>query len=187
MEDEITNGSLHVELNEDDTEIEMVDLDEDDTQNETVELNENNIENEIEKMKNVEDKVEDPKLGVMFNSIDDVMLYYTRYGKGKGSIVVKRTSKRGIDGETKYVTIGCNRAGKPMIRSNRVGVPWTRSSHPLQLQPQSKTDFKAHLGVVRCPDGKWVLQTMTLDQNHKLSPRKSQFYKCNIIENTRTT
>ena len=187
MEDEITNGSSYVELNEDDTEIEMVELNEDDIQNETVELNENNIENEIKKTKNVEDKVEDPKLGMMFNSIDDAMLYYTRYGKGKGFAVAKRTSKRGIDGETKYVTIGCNRAGKPMIRSNRVGVPWTRSSHPLQLQPQSKTDFKAHLGVVRCPDGKWVLQTMTLDQNHKLSPRKSQFYKCNIIENTRTT
>ena len=30
MEDEITNGSSYVELNEDDTEIEMVELNEDD-------------------------------------------------------------------------------------------------------------------------------------------------------------
>lgn len=98
MENEITNGSSHAELDEDDTEIEMVELNEDDTQNEMVELNETNVENEIEKMKNVEDKVEDPKLGMMFNSVDDAKLYYTRYGKGKGFAVAKRTSKRGIDG-----------------------------------------------------------------------------------------
>ncbi|KAK9995446.1 hypothetical protein SO802_020132 [Lithocarpus litseifolius] len=148
MEDEITNGSSHVELNEDDTENEMVELNEHDTQDEMVELNENNIENEIEKTKNVKDEVEDPKLGMMFNSVDDAMLYYIRYGKGKGFAVAKRTSKRGIDGETKYVTIGCSHAGKLRIRSNRARVPWTRSSHPLQLQPQSKTDCKAHLRVV---------------------------------------
>nr|POE86249.1 isoform 2 of protein far1-related sequence 2 [Quercus suber] len=86
----------------------------------------------------------------MFNSIDDIMKYYTRYGKEKGFAVAKRSSKKGDDGEVRYVTIACNRAGKPR----------NRSSNPLKLQSESKTDCKAQLRAVLCPDGKWILNAM---------------------------
>ncbi|KAK7834720.1 hypothetical protein CFP56_024194 [Quercus suber] len=68
-----------------------------------VELNENNIENATEETRNVKDKIEDPKVGMMFNSIDDIMKYYTRYGKEKGFAVAKRSSKKGDDGEVREV------------------------------------------------------------------------------------
>jgi hypothetical protein len=136
-----------------------------------VELNEDTIENETEETRNIKDKVEEPKVGMTFNSIDDIMKYYTRYGKEKGFAVAKRSSKKGDDGEVRYVTVACNRAGKPRYRS----------SNPLKLQPQLKTDCKAQLRVVLCPDGKWILTAMALDHNHGLSPSKSRFYKCHRI------
>ena len=49
-----------------------------------VESNEDNIENEIVEFnemvetKGVENKAEDPKLGMIFDSIDDAMIYYKR-------------------------------------------------------------------------------------------------------------
>nr|POF02812.1 hypothetical protein CFP56_10871 [Quercus suber] len=69
-----------------------------------VESNEDNIENEIVELnemvetKGVENKAKDPKLGMMFDSIDDVVIYYRRYAKEKGFAVAKRTSKKGNDG-----------------------------------------------------------------------------------------
>ncbi|XP_075671108.1 protein FAR-RED IMPAIRED RESPONSE 1-like [Castanea sativa] len=136
-----------------------------------VELNENNIENATEETRNVKEKIEDPKVGMMFNSIDDIMKYYTRYGKEKGFAVAKRSSKKGDDGEVRYVTIACNRAGKPR----------NRSSNPLKLQSESKTDCKAQLRAVLCPDGKWILNAMVLDHNHGLSPSRTRYYKCNRL------
>ncbi|KAF3958562.1 hypothetical protein CMV_016552 [Castanea mollissima] len=108
---------------------------------------------------------------MMFNSIDDIMKYYTRYGKEKGFAVAKRSSKKGDDGEVRYVTIACNRAGKPR----------NRSSNPLKLQSESKTDCKAQLRAVLCPDGKWILNAMVLDHNHGLSPSRTRYYKCNRL------
>ncbi|CAL5406295.1 unnamed protein product [Camellia sinensis] len=101
-----------------------------------VELNEDNIENQKEEMGNVEDKVEDPKMGMMFNSINELMKFYTRYAKEKGFAVAKRTSKKGDDGEVR---------------------------------------------AVLCTDGRWVLNSIELDHNHGLSPRRSRFYKCHRI------
>ncbi|KAL7216291.1 hypothetical protein ACSBR1_028271 [Camellia fascicularis] len=136
-----------------------------------VELNEDNIENQKEEMGNVEDKVEDPKTGMMFNSIDVLMKFYTRYAKEKGFAVAKRTAKKGDDGEVRYVTVACNRGGKQRIRS----------SNPLKMRAQSKTDCKAKLRAVLCTNGRWVLNSIELDHNHGLSPGRSQFYECHRI------
>ena len=76
------------------------------------ELNEDNIKNEKEETIKVEDKVEDLCVGMLFGSIDDIMKYYTRYGNEKGFAVVKKTSRRGNDGEVETLIVACNRAGK---------------------------------------------------------------------------
>jgi hypothetical protein len=47
-----------------------------------VEKNEEN-ENEIEKLLNENQIVEEPKVGMVFNSKEDVRAYYTRYAKQK--------------------------------------------------------------------------------------------------------
>ena len=96
-------------------------------------------------------------------------------------IDTKRTSKMGDDGEVRYVTIACSYAGKPRIRLNHLGIKRTRSTNPVKLKPQTKTDCKAQLGLVLCPNGKWILRSMVLGHNHGLSPSKTRFYKCNRI------
>ncbi|KAL7172245.1 hypothetical protein ACSBR2_031857 [Camellia fascicularis] len=138
---------------------------------ELLEHNEGNIENESEKTSNVEEKVEDPKVGMLFDSIDELVEFYKLYGKAKGFGVSIRTSKKGTDGKVRYVTVACCHTGKQRIRS----------SNPLKLKPQSKTDCKAKLSVVLCPDEKWMLNSMILDHNHELSPGKSRFYRCHRV------
>ena len=92
-----------------------------------------------------------------------------------------RSTKNGDDGVVRYVTIACSYAGKPRIRLNHLGIKRTRSTNPVKLKPQTKTDCKAQLGLVLCPNGKWILRSMVLGHNHGLSPSKTRFYKCNRI------
>ncbi|KAL7214131.1 hypothetical protein ACSBR1_026531 [Camellia fascicularis] len=89
---------------------------------------------------------------MVFDSIDEVMKFYTRYAKEKGFSVCKRTSSRGNDGEITYATITGNRRGKQKIRSSNL----------VKLQPQLKINCKA----------KWRLNFVKLDHNHGLSPGK---------------
>ena len=190
MADKISNVFSHVKSNKDNIEDDMVEGDSnEDIENDMVEVesNEDNIENgivelnEMVETKGVENKAEDPKLGMMFDSIDDAMIYYRRYAKEKGFAVAKRTSKKGNDGVVRYVTIAYSYARKPRIRLNCPGIKRTRSTNPVQLKPQTKTDCKAQLRLSLCPNGKWTLRSMVLDHNHGLSPSKTKFYKCNRI------
>ena len=166
MEEEITSASRFVELNEHNSDNKMKDT----VDLKNNELNEDSIENEKEETRKVEDRVEDPCVGMLFGSIDNIMEYFTRYGNKKGFAVVKRTSRKGNDGEVESLTIACNRAGKQQIKA----------SNSLKAQPQSKTGCKAHFNMIRCLDG-WILKSMELDHNHGLSPSKTRFYKCNRV------
>nr|XP_023921952.1 protein FAR-RED IMPAIRED RESPONSE 1-like [Quercus suber] len=189
MAGEISNVFSHVKLNKDNVENDMVAGDSsEDIENDMVEVesNEDNIENEIVELNEmvetgVENKAEDLKLGMMFDSIVDVVIYYRRYAKEKGFVVAKRTSKKGDDGVVRYVTIACSYVGKPMIRLNCPGIKRTRSTNPVKLKPQTKTNCEAQLRLVLCPIAKWILRSIILDHNHGLSPSKTRFYKCNRI------
>ena len=103
MTDEILNVFSHVKLNKDNIENDIVEGDSnEDIENDMVEVesNEYNIENEIVELnemvetKGVENKAEDPKLGMMFDSIVDVVIFYRRYAKEKCFAVAKITSKK---------------------------------------------------------------------------------------------
>ncbi|KAL0010130.1 hypothetical protein SO802_005238 [Lithocarpus litseifolius] len=166
MEEEITSGSRLVELNEHNSDNKMKDT----VDLKNNELNEDNVENEKEETRKVEDKVEDPCVGMLFGSIDDIMEYFIRYGNKKGFAVAKRTSRKGNDGEVESLTVACNHAGKQKIKA----------SNALKAQPQSKTGCKAHFNMIRCLNG-WILKSMELDHNHGLSPGKTRFYKCNRV------
>ncbi|KAK9996085.1 hypothetical protein SO802_020771 [Lithocarpus litseifolius] len=88
MEEEITSGSRLVELNEHNSDNKMMDT----VDLKNNELNEDNVENEKEETRKVEDKVEDPCVGMLFGSIDDIMEYFIKYA--------------------------CNRAGKQKIKAS---------------------------------------------------------------------
>ena len=109
MIDEISNVFSHMKSNKDNIENDMVEGDsnediENDMVEVEVEVNEDNIENEIVELnemvetKGVENKAKDPKLGMIFDSIDDAMIYYRRMLKKKVLRWLKELLKRGMMG-----------------------------------------------------------------------------------------
>ncbi|KAH0983467.1 hypothetical protein GBA52_010644 [Prunus armeniaca] len=92
-----------------------------------VEMNFNGIEKENngdetennDTVMSVEEKVQDPQVGMIFDSIDEVITYYKQYGRQSGFPVIKRSSTNGDDGNLKYVTISCAREGKSKIIKKR--------------------------------------------------------------------
>ncbi|KAL7197711.1 hypothetical protein ACSBR2_020269 [Camellia fascicularis] len=153
MEDKVTSDYSNTECNGEDIENEI--------EKASAEVIEDNIDNQTDEIRNAEEHLEDPKLGMVFASIDEVMKFYTRYAKEKGFAVCKRTSSKGNDGEMRYTTITCNNDGKQKIRSSNL------------------TNCKARVTANLCTSGKWRLNSVKLDQNHGLSPGKTQFFKCN--------
>ncbi|KAL7190877.1 hypothetical protein ACSBR2_023032 [Camellia fascicularis] len=82
---------------------------------ERVGLNEGHNEIEIEKEKSVEG----PKVGMLFDSIDDLVQFYQGYVKEKGFGMCIRSSKK-VGGEVRYMTVACNHSGKPKIKSSKL-------------------------------------------------------------------
>jgi hypothetical protein len=56
--------------------------------------------------------LEDPELGMTFDTENDVREYYKNYAKAKGFGVTRRSSNRDEKGELKYLTLSCSRHGK---------------------------------------------------------------------------
>ncbi|CAK9159268.1 unnamed protein product [Ilex paraguariensis] len=83
-------------------------------------------------MMNVID-VDEPKVGMMFESYKQLLEYYTGYGKRLGFPVKIRSSTKRDDGELKYVTIVCSRSGKSK----------STSKNPLKPHPSIKVGCKA--------------------------------------------
>lgn len=102
------------------------------------------IEDGNEATENDEDRVEEPKEGMTFDTSEDAHLYYFKYAKEKGFAVATRTSRKGKDGKLKHVILSCNRAGKATVKT----------SNPVKPRPQSKIDCPAHIIVALYPDGK---------------------------------
>ncbi|GFY96111.1 hypothetical protein Acr_11g0004170 [Actinidia rufa] len=53
--------------------------------------------------RNFKERVEEPKIGMEFDTHDEAYFYYTRFAKEKGFAVAKRSSKKGNDGMLKHV------------------------------------------------------------------------------------
>ncbi|XP_058207248.1 protein FAR1-RELATED SEQUENCE 6-like isoform X1 [Rhododendron vialii] len=124
-----------------------------------------------EAIENCEDKAEEPKVGMEFDTPNEAYLYYSRYAKGNGFGVAKRTSKKGKDGNLRHVTIQCSRGGKARVRT----------SNPVKPRPQTKTECPARLNVALYPDGKWRINCIALEHNHERSPGNFRFYKSNRV------
>ena len=73
---------------------------------------------------NVEEKVEEPKVGMIFYSIDDLVGYYRGYGNQMGFSMCKRSSKNDLDGIQRYVTVICNKSGTSKHTSKNVLKPY---------------------------------------------------------------
>jgi hypothetical protein len=113
--------------------------------------------------------LEDPELGMTFDTENDVREYYKNYAKAKGFGVTRRSSNRDEKGELRYLTLCCSRYGK--TESN--------SKNMLKPNPTAGLGCKAKVNIVRGPNGKFHLSTVILDHNHILSPHKSRLFRCN--------
>ncbi|KAI9182519.1 hypothetical protein LWI28_026151 [Acer negundo] len=111
--------------------------------------------------------IEEPKKGMEFNSLEDLLSYYKSYGKKCGFGVRTKRTERGEDQIVRYVTLACSRGGKARNRTLSVAKRLTR-----------KTEYKAKINASRC-DGKLWLTTAHNIHNHDLSPKKSRFFRCN--------
>ncbi|XP_074580666.1 protein FAR1-RELATED SEQUENCE 5-like [Curcuma longa] len=123
------------------------------------------IDEEIEK-----EKIEEPKIGMLFDSYDEAYLYYSRYAKQEGFAIVKKSFTNGADGKLKYACLSCNRGGKAKVTSN-----------PVKPRPQIRIGCPARVNVGLGHDGKWRLNQTILTHNHGQSPSKVKYLKCNRI------
>ncbi|XP_048533275.1 protein FAR-RED IMPAIRED RESPONSE 1-like isoform X1 [Triticum urartu] len=111
----------------------------------------------------------DPKLGMTFDTENEVREYYNNYAKAKGFGVTRRSSNNDDNGQLKYLTLSCSRYGKTQSRSRNM----------LKPNPTTGLGCKAKINIIRGPDGKFHLSTIILDHNHTLSPHKSRLFRCN--------
>ncbi|CAK9147761.1 unnamed protein product [Ilex paraguariensis] len=93
-------------------------------------------------MTNVID-VNEPKVGMMFESYKQLLEYYTGYGKRLGFPVKIRLSTKGDDGELKYVTIAYSRSGKSK----------STSKNPLKPHPKHKNCRRSESDAIGLVDG----------------------------------
>ncbi|KAG7953612.1 hypothetical protein I3843_12G117700 [Carya illinoinensis] len=64
-----------------------------------------------------DDMVEEPKLEMEFNSLENLLSYYKQYGKKCSFGVMMKRTERGEDETIRYVTIACARGGKAQNRT----------------------------------------------------------------------
>ena len=136
----------------------------------SVSIDEDNfeIDHDNEQIRDVENQIDQPKKGMEFDSLDELMAFYARYARGKGFAVSKRSSTK-KQGVVRYVALQCTRAGTST----------SKSTNPLNVRPTSKIGCKAKLRAFHCLNGKWSVTAVELSHNHEMSPGKSRYFKCN--------
>ncbi|KAL8464079.1 hypothetical protein ACS0TY_033846 [Phlomoides rotata] len=101
-----------------------------------------------------ENEANDVILGMIFSSLDSLFVSYQEHDRLKGFSVVKRTSKRAVEGdEYKYARMVCDKSGSS--RANKT----------------SKRDgCTARLNVIRHDNGSWIISKMVTEHNHEIDP-----------------
>nr|XP_043630442.1 protein FAR1-RELATED SEQUENCE 8-like [Erigeron canadensis] len=123
---------------------------------------------------NYDENIEEPKVGMTFDTIEELATFYANYGEKKGFGVYKRSSRKSYtDDEKKYATVSCNPAGKSISKSKNI----------LNPRPVSKTNCPAKVNAVLGHDKKWNVSKVELKHNHPFSPSKGRFYRCHRFVN----
>ncbi|XP_022859024.1 protein FAR-RED IMPAIRED RESPONSE 1-like [Olea europaea var. sylvestris] len=116
-----------------------------------------------------EDKEVAPEVGMIFDGEKELFDFYKRYAYAVGFPVKKRNSKKGDDGVVRFITFTCSREGRS----------GSNTSSTLKPQPTSQIDCKARISASADKVGKWRINTVYLEHNHKTSPSKSRLFRCN--------
>ncbi|XP_018821598.2 putative protein FAR1-RELATED SEQUENCE 10 [Juglans regia] len=113
-------------------------------------------------------KIEESKVDMIFETQSDVIEYYTKFAKQEGFGVSKRTSTTGDYGEVKYFTIACNCHHKPISKSSKVDRP----------KPIGGTGCKAKINVKQIADARYQLSNVVIEHNDAVSPSMSRHIAC---------
>ncbi|KAL8476827.1 hypothetical protein ACS0TY_029215 [Phlomoides rotata] len=92
--------------------------------------------------------------GKIFSSLDSLFVSYQEHARLKGFSVVKRTSKRAVEGDDyKYARMICDKSGSSRVNktSKRVGCT-------------------ARLNAIRQDNGSWIISKMVTEHNHEIDP-----------------
>uniref|UniRef100_A0A2N9HWK3 Protein FAR1-RELATED SEQUENCE n=1 Tax=Fagus sylvatica TaxID=28930 RepID=A0A2N9HWK3_FAGSY len=110
----------------------------------------------------------EPRVGMEFDSLQQVIEFYKHYAYSKGFATMTRNSrkKKGFS-ETSYVNLKCNREGK---YSSSVDDPSKKRS---TIKNACEAGIKASMDIT---DKKWRILSFIEDHNHELSPSKSRHF-----------
>nr|GEU89642.1 protein FAR1-related sequence 6 [Tanacetum cinerariifolium] len=105
-----------------------------------------------------------PNLGMKFETEEELQLYFQEYAYQVG-FEIRRTSVR-TEGDKKYYGLACSKRGvhKPKSQSSRIRL-------------SSKTGCMVKVNVIVNLNGKCIISCVSLEHNHVLSPKKSQFHR----------
>ncbi|XP_071741407.1 protein FAR-RED IMPAIRED RESPONSE 1-like [Rutidosis leptorrhynchoides] len=123
-----------------------------------------------------DENIEEPKTGMVFDTVEELTNFYANYGKKMGFGVCKRSSQKSDTcEEPRYATVSCHRVGKSK----------STTQNSLNPRPITKTNCGARVNAIRGNDGKWYISKVLLKHNHPFSPSKGRFYRCNRVVNSR--
>jgi hypothetical protein len=105
---------------------------------------------------------------MIFDTEQDVLLYYTKYAKQVGFGVTRRTSRNGDDGNLRYFTLACLREGTSKSASSNIVMP----------KPMEKMGCTARINAKLTHEGRFTLINVVLEHTHALSPGKARYFKC---------
>uniref|UniRef100_A0A2N9J7A5 SWIM-type domain-containing protein n=1 Tax=Fagus sylvatica TaxID=28930 RepID=A0A2N9J7A5_FAGSY len=116
----------------------------------------------------VRNSVIEPRVGMEFDSLQQVIEFYKHYAYSKGFATMTRNSrkKKGFS-ETSYVNLKCNREGR---YSSSVDDPSKKRS---TIKNACEAGIKASMDIT---DKKWRILSFIEDHNHELSPSKSRHF-----------
>jgi hypothetical protein len=126
-----------------------------------------NCDDKLEESGNTNED-EEPKVGMIFSSEEEVTEYYKNYALCMGFGVSKISSKNGDEGK-RYFTLGCSRARSYVSNSKKL----------LKPNHTTKVQCKARVNVCVSLDGTITISKVSLEHNHELSPGKSRYFRCN--------
>lgn len=120
-----------------------------------------------------------PRIGMVFNSVDDAFSYFRAYAFKKGFTAIKRTGHN-FEGIRYRSMFSCNQAGKPGEGRSR-SRKRPNSRHPLrQREPRSiKTECPAMMVIKdEMLEDKWKVVSLHLEHNHPCTSDMIRFVKC---------
>ncbi|KAL8480924.1 hypothetical protein ACS0TY_027442 [Phlomoides rotata] len=101
-----------------------------------------------------ENEANDVVSGMIFSSLDSLFISYQEHARLKGFVVVKRTSKRAVEGdEYKYDRMVCDKSGS--FKANKTS---------------KMVGCTARLNAIRHDNGSWIILKTVTEHNHEIDP-----------------